>query len=134
MKKLLPIISLLTLLLANPLAVLGQSVTPSTAPSSSYVGNGTPTCISSSFGCIPTNPVELVGLILQIGIGIAGGIAFLMMVFGAIKLISSAGNPESVSQGKEFIKYALIGVIIVVFSVFLLTLIGVKILKIPGFG
>lgn len=91
-------------------------------------------CIKSTFGCIPTNPVQLVSLILQIGLGIAGGIAFLMMVYGSIKLISSAGNPESISQGKEFLTYAILGMLIIVFSVFILTLIGVKILKIPGLG
>jgi len=67
-------------------------------------------------------------------IKIAGGVAFLLIIFGAIKILTSAGNPENVRAGRELITSAIMGLLFIIFSLFLLQLIGVKILNIPGFG
>jgi len=58
----------------------------------------------------------------------------LLMAFGALKIITSAGSPESIQAGKELITSALAGLIFIILSLFLLKLIGVDILQIPGFG
>jgi hypothetical protein len=76
---------------------------------------------------------ETVSWFLKFFIGIGGGTAFLLIIFGAIKIITSAGNPENVKTGQETITSALMGLLFILFSVFLLELIGVKILNIPGF-
>ena len=55
-----------------------------------------------------------------------------MMVFGGFKILVSAGDPKGVQAGGETITSALIGLLFIIFSVFLLELIGVKILGIPG--
>jgi hypothetical protein len=73
-----------------------------------------------------------VGWLLKRVIGIAGGIAFLLMVFGGFKILTSAGDPKGIQAGSEMISSALIGLLFIIFSVFLLELIGVKILGIPG--
>jgi hypothetical protein len=91
--------------------------------------------VKTALGCIPTQDTqEFVGWILRLAIGIGGGIAFLLMLFGGIKMITSAGNPEAVKAGQELITSALMGLIFIIFSLFLLQLIGVKIFEIPGFG
>lgn len=88
--------------------------------------------IDTALGCIPIESGEMFPWIIQLAIGISGGIAFLLMLFGGLKILVSAGDPKGIQAGKESITSALLGLLIIVFSVFLLELIGVKILKLPG--
>jgi hypothetical protein len=87
--------------------------------------------IDTPFGPIPTDPQELASRFVSIAIGMAGGIAFLLMVFGSYRLIFAGGNPESIQQGKEIITAAIAGLIVIIFSVFILRLIGLSILGLP---
>jgi hypothetical protein len=68
-----------------------------------------------------------------VAISLGGGIAFLIMGVGAFLFITSQGNPEQLQKGKEMIVSAGAGLLFIIFSIFLLRLIGVDILKIPGF-
>jgi len=100
-----------------------------------YVSNSsTVTGLSwTAFGCVPTNDFNgFVGWLLSKLIFIASGVAFLLMVLGAIQILTSAGNPDKVKAGKELITSALSGLLLVILSIFLLKLIGVDILHIPG--
>ena len=63
---------------------------------------------------------------------IAGGIALLLMIFGAFQIITSGGNPDKVKQGKAFITSAVSGLLFMIFSLFLLRFIGVNLLQLPG--
>lgn len=91
--------------------------------------------IKTALGCIPTdNPGSFVAWLLRFAIGIGGGIAFILMLVGAFQIITSGGDPEKLKAGKELITSALMGLIMIIFSLFLLKLIGVDILQIPGFG
>lgn len=71
---------------------------------------------------------------LNIGIGMGGGIAFLLILFSGFQTITSAGNPEKLHAAKELMTAAITGLLLIIFSVFLLKLIGVDILQLPGFG
>ena len=71
--------------------------------------------------------------ILPIAIGLGGAIAFLLIVFCGFQIILSAGNPDRVKAGKEMITSAIAGLLLIIFSVFILRLIGHDILEIPGF-
>lgn len=87
----------------------------------------------TAIGCITTSdPQAFVAWLLSRAIGIAGGIAFLLMVFAGFQIITSAGDPKRLQSGKEMLTSAIIGLIVIIFAVFLLQLIGVQILKIPG--
>lgn len=89
----------------------------------------------TALGCIPTNDLnEFIKWFLGKIIYIASGIAFLIMVFGAFQIITSSGNPERIQAGKEVITSAVSGLLFIILSLFLLKLIGVDILHIPGFG
>jgi hypothetical protein len=93
------------------------------------------TGIDTALGCIPVDTFNAFTVwFLQKIIGIAGGIAFLLIVFGGFKVMTSAGNPKGIQAGQEMISSALIGLLLIIFSAFLLELIGVKILNIPGLG
>lgn len=90
--------------------------------------------IATAIGCIHTNPPALVKDILTFSVGIGGGLAFLMMLLGAFQMLTSGGNPETLAAGRSRITSAVIGLLFVIFSVLLLQIIGVDILKLPDFG
>jgi hypothetical protein len=130
---------------------IAEGTTPSPHPATTIIPNpptsgiqptecdsnndGTNDGIQTALGCIPTkDTTQFVGWLLGALIKIAGGIAFLLIIFGAIKVLTSSGNPEAVKAGQEMITSALMGLLFIIFSLFLLELIGVKILHIPGFG
>lgn len=89
--------------------------------------------IATAIGCIHTNPAEFTKDILKFAIGIGGGLAFLMMLLGAYQMLTSAGNPDSLKAGQDRLTNAIIGLLIIIFSVLLLQIIGAGILNIPGF-
>jgi hypothetical protein len=91
----------------------------------------------TAIGCISTNPTGSDGFIttiLRFGTGIAGGIAFLLILLGGFQILTSAGNPERLHAGRELVGSAVAGLLLIIFSLFLLRLIGFTILKLPGFG
>jgi hypothetical protein len=88
----------------------------------------------TAVGCIDLEPRNLVTQILRVSIGLAGGIAILIIILGGIKILTSAGNPEGIKSGGETISSALMGLLFIIFSLFLLKLIGIDILNLPGFG
>jgi hypothetical protein len=89
--------------------------------------------VNTAIGCIDTTG-SFITKFLQIGIGISGGIAFLLILMGGFQIMTSAGNPEQLNAGRELVTSAITGLILIIFSVFLLKLIGVNILTIPGFS
>jgi hypothetical protein len=86
------------------------------------------------FGCVPANAQDFVTIILKLALGAGGGIAFLAMLFGGYVLLTSAGSFERIIEGKRILTYSAIGLLVIVFSVFILRLIGIEILGLPDFG
>ena len=99
-----------------------------------------PTCnggsgIRTAIGCIPINNTNsLIGFILRWAIGIGGGIAFILILVAGFQIMTAQGDPQRLQAGKELLTSAIAGIILIIFSVFILELIGVNILRIPGFG
>lgn len=97
-----------------------------------------PTCdangqtgIDTAIGCIPFgNTDAFIGFILRWAIGIGGGIAFLLIIYAAFMIMSSRGNPDRLKAGQELLTSAIAGLIMLIFSVFILRVIGVNILGI----
>lgn len=91
--------------------------------------------IRTAIGCIPTKDANaFAGWFLRWAVGLGGGIAFLMIVFSAFQIMTAGNNPQQLQGGRELLTAAISGLILIIFSVFLLRLIGVQILNIPGFG
>lgn len=88
----------------------------------------------TAIGCLQTDAQGIISSILPFGIGLAGGVAFLLILFGALQMMTSSGNPEKLNGGKELVGAALMGLLLIIFSVLLLQIIGVNILRIPGFS
>lgn len=96
-------------------------------------GGKTDQGINTAIGCIPIDSgTAFAEWFLPRLLGIMGGVAFLLMLYGAFLMITSAGNPEKVKAGRETITSALAGLIFAIFSLFILRVIGIDILQIPG--
>ena len=87
--------------------------------------------IENSFGTFPSEPAAFASMFLTIAVGVAGGVAFLLMVYGSYRLIFAGGNPESVQSARQIITSAIVGLLMIIFSVFILRLIGISILGLP---
>jgi hypothetical protein len=91
--------------------------------------------IFSGIGCVKTDIKKFIEeTVFSLGIGLAGGFSLLCIIYAAFMMQSSQGNPEKLKKAQEIITSCIMGLMLIIFSIFILRLIGVNILKIPGFG
>lgn len=91
--------------------------------------------IWTGMGCLPLDLNTLItSFILTTGIGIGGGFALLCIIYSAFMMQSSQGNPEKLKKAQEMITSCIMGLMLIIFSVFIMKLIGVNILRISEFG
>lgn len=90
-------------------------------------------CINTALGDF-TQPGAAAGLstlLLGFIFRIAGGIAFLYLLYGAFLILTSQSNPERLEQGKKTVFGAVVGLVFVLMSVFITNFVANQILKIP---
>lgn len=90
--------------------------------------------VNTALGCIPVEMKSFVTWLMPYLFGIAGGVSFLMMVMGFISIATSNGDPKAVAEASGKITSAITGLLVSIFAIFILRLIAVDILKIPGFN
>jgi hypothetical protein len=89
--------------------------------------------INTAIGCIPVeSPAGFITTILRWATGIAGGIAFILIVYAGFEIITAGGNPQKVQAGRELLTAAIMGLMFLLFSAFILRFFGVDLLGIPG--
>lgn len=79
---------------------------------------------------VPATPATIVTLIFHIAIAIGGAIFLLMILFGGIQYLTSAGNEDGVDKAKKTMLNAGIGLVIILAAY----AIGTFILKAVGFS
>ena len=88
----------------------------------------------TSLGCIPLGMANfLKETLFRLTLGIAGFIALICIIYSAFQIQTSSGNAEKIKKAQEILTSCIMGLMLIIFSVFILKLIGVDILKIPGF-
>lgn len=114
---------------------------PSTPPTNTSSGNnpcldtngdGKVDMCPTAIGNIPTNLGDFATAVLQIALGIAGGIVLILMVIGSIRVMTSSGDPQRVAAGRDMIVAALAGALFIAFSVMIMQFFGTAIVPIPG--
>ena len=91
--------------------------------------------IDTAIGCIPIGSgQEFTEFILKWAFGIGGGVAFLLILYAGFIIMTSAGDHKRLQAGRELLTSAISGLVLLIFSVFILRLIGVDVLALPGFG
>lgn len=122
----------------NAKASIQQDITDQLAkPQSSGVTCGTNnTGIKTAIGCIPVlgSTDDFLAAVLKWAVGIGGGIAFALMLYAGFMLMTAQGNPERMKAGQELLTSAVAGLILLIFSIFILKFIGVDILGLQKFG
>lgn len=112
------------------------AISPASAAFVTPRGNCGTNEIDTAIGCISTSVDttgnSFFGSIIKIAVGLGGGLALLLMLYGVFIVTTSAGIPDKLKEGQEVITSAVSGLIFIILSVFLLNLIGINILGIPG--
>lgn len=95
-------------------------------------GNG----VWTGLGCMKTGNVStfISSTVFTFGFGLAGSMAMLCILYATFILQTSRGNPEKIKKARENLRACITGLLLIIFSVFFLRLIGVSILRIPGFN
>lgn len=107
---------------------------PSPPCAEGYFKNGKCTGVDTAIGIISTEPGGFVKSIFSLVLGLAGGIALILIIIGGYRVMASAGNPEAMQAAREQLISAVVGLLFIIFSLVILEIIGVDILRIPGFS
>ncbi len=65
------------------------------------------------------SPASLIGYIIKALLGIIGGVALVMMVYGGFQWLTAAGNEDKIKSGTQTMLWSAIGLVIV-FSSYIL--------------
>jgi hypothetical protein len=89
----------------------------------------------TSLGCLPTSvPRGFGAWLLGRSIAIGGGIAFLLMIYAAFLIMTSQANPQKLQAGKELMTAAIVGLLMLVFSLFIIRFVIGTTLGLPVVG
>ena len=94
------------------------------------------TGISTAIGCLPVlgSSNEFLSSLLKWAVGVGSGIAFMLMLYAGFMIMTAQGNPDRLKAGQELLTSAIAGLILLVFSIFILNFIGIDILGLSKFG
>lgn len=90
--------------------------------------------ISTAIGDVSTDPAKFTQRIFSLVLGLAGGIALLLIIIAGYRFMASQGDPEKITEARQQLISAIVGLLFIIFSFVILQVIGVDILKIPGFS
>lgn len=90
--------------------------------------------IDTAIGPIKVDLTGFISRLFSIVLSIAGVAALSLIIFSGYKLLISRGNKEAIQGARETLTAAIVGLLFIVFSLVILSVIGGDILKIPGFG
>lgn len=114
---------------------------PPTAPpaqppcdKNNYNTQGGCALVHTSIGDISTNPQGFISSLFGVLLSISGAIAVIIIMISGYKMIMSQGDAEKIQGAKESITAAIVGLLFLIFSLVILQVIGVDVLKLPGFG
>jgi len=107
---------------------------PPPCANKSFDNNGNCPTINTAIGPIDTDPAGFIKSVFGLLLGVAGGIAVVLIIISGYRLMASQGNPEQVQGAREMLTSAIVGLLFIIFSFVILQIIGVSILQIPGFG
>jgi hypothetical protein len=81
--------------------------------------------INTAIGCIPyTNINNFVVFFTTWGIGIAGGVGFLLLCYAAFLYMTAHGDEEKIAQARQIASAVISGIIFLLLGIFILRFIG----------
>jgi len=88
----------------------------------------------TGLGCIGTDPSSFAQSLTGYGLSIGGAFSLLCIFYSSFVLQTSRGNPERIKKAKENLRACITGLLLIIFSIFIVRVIGVDLLRIPGFN
>lgn len=90
--------------------------------------------VDTAIGPMPTDLCQFISKFASIAAGIAGVAAVGLLAYGGFTLLTSTGEPEKLMAGREIITNALMGLALIILSVFVLEVLGWDILNLGKYG
>jgi hypothetical protein len=81
-----------------------------------------------------TNPMSVMMRIFSIVLSLGAAGATIVIIVAGYKLVTSRGDKEKIQGARETITSAIVGLLFIVFSLVILSIVAGNILKIPGFS
>ncbi len=114
---------------------LFDNLPPITAHCSELGDGGKCLSIDTGLGItLGTDAASFIKSLFGVLLSLSGGIALILIILSGYKIILARGNPEKMQGAKESLTAAIVGLLFIIFSLVILQVIGVDILKIPGFS
>lgn len=80
--------------------------------------------VATGIGDLDTDTVGVANTIIGIATALAGGVAIVLLIKGGYEILSSQGDPNKINEGRETITNALLGLVLIFASVFILFIIS----------
>ena len=90
--------------------------------------------VATELGCLPNDPLGFIQKFYGWGLSLIGMVGLLFLIYGGFNVLTSGGSPQKLQKGKEYILYAIIGILLAIFGFVFIQFIAGPILRIPGFG
>lgn len=86
-------------------------------------------CVVTALGEIPFNDtVRIAGYLAQVGVALGGLLALILIAIASYRISTSQGDPRKLEGARELVAGAIFGLLMVIFSAFILRTLGVQIL------
>lgn len=89
--------------------------------------------IETAIGTIELNPAGFISRMFSLVLTFAGIGALILIIYSGFRLMVSRGNKEVIQGARETLTAAIVGLLFIIFSLVILSVITLDILKIPGF-
>lgn len=89
---------------------------------------------ATAVGNLKTVPEGFISSLFAVLLSVSGGIALLLIMKAGYQMLVSQGKPEAINNARDQLVAAIVGLIFLILSFVILTVIGFDILQIPGFG
>ncbi|HVZ67778.1 MAG TPA: hypothetical protein VG917_05995 [Patescibacteria group bacterium] len=106
---------------------------PPCAPGALDKTNKNCSAVNTAIGNIETTPEGFINSMFKFILMLAGFGGILILIYSGYLLMRSQGDKEKVAAARETITSAILGILFIVLSIVILEIIGVDILRIPGF-
>ena len=90
--------------------------------------------LNTAIGALPVDPIAFISRLFSVVLSIAGVGALITIFYSGYRLLISRGDKEMIQKARERLVAAVVGLLFIIFSMALLSIIAVDVLKIPGFG
>lgn len=97
-------------------------------------GSGENAKIWTALGCFPTNVTDLAKTVFNLFSGLLGLFIFYCIISNGLKVMISRDSADAMKKAQEAITSCIVGLLVLVFSVLFLRIVGVDILKLPGWS